>query len=175
VRRVRANEGARLRELRLRALADAPRAFYSSLTEEESRPRAEWERHAASLAGSKDEAMFVAVEDGHWVGMAGAFLHPDKPGSATTWAGWVEPNARKRGLGFALVEAVADWARESGASRLELAVAETNESAMAFCRRAGFRPTGEVKLVPWDRAVKGIFLELPLAADLPVPGGARGR
>jgi GNAT superfamily N-acetyltransferase len=175
VRRVGAGEGARLRELRLRALADAPHAFYSSLAEEESRPLEEWERHAASLAGSGDEAMFVGVERGRWVGMAGAVLNPAKPGTATTWAGWVDPTARKRGLGVALVEAVAGWARQRGASRLELAVAETNESAMAFCRRAGFRPTGEVKPVPWDRAIKGIFLELPLAAGDPVLRGARGR
>jgi GNAT superfamily N-acetyltransferase len=171
---VRVGEGARLRELRLRALADAPHAFYSSLSKEETRLLEDWERHAASLAESEDEAMFVAVQRGQWVGMAGAFLPLAKPGTATTWAGWVEPTARKHGLGLALVEAVADWARERGASRLELAVAETNESALAFSLGAGFRPTGEVKPVPWDRAVRGIFLELPLPARDPVPP-ARGR
>jgi RimJ/RimL family protein N-acetyltransferase len=167
VRRVRAGEGERLRELRLRALRDSPHAFYSSLDEEEAKPLDAWKRHTASLAESEDEAMFVAVEHGDWVGMAGGFRHPLKPSTVTAWAGWVHPRARSRGLGLDLVEAVSHWARTMGASRLETAVAESNDAAQAFCRRAGFTPTGEVKPVPWDSTVRGIFMERSLLAGSP--------
>jgi GNAT superfamily N-acetyltransferase len=169
IRRVRAGEGTRLRELRLRALADSPNALYSSLDDEATRPLTEWERDVAALAVGRGGAMFVAVERDEWVGMAGAFSHPERQDTMKAWAGWVDPRARSRGLGRALVEAVADWARAAGALHLEVAVAENNDRALAFCRRAGFTPTGEVKPVPWDGTVSGIFMELALTSDEAVP------
>jgi RimJ/RimL family protein N-acetyltransferase len=167
IRRVRAGEAAQLRALRLRALGDSPHAFYSSLEDEEAKPLEEWERQAEALAESPDEAMFVAVCGDEWLGMAGGFRHPKKPETVTGWAGWVDPRMRARGLGLALVGAVADWAGTLGASHLEVAVAEGNEPAKAFLERAGFSPTGEVKPVPWDPGVMGIFMERPVHPGTP--------
>jgi RimJ/RimL family protein N-acetyltransferase len=175
IRRIRPGEATQLRELRLRALGDAPQAFYSSLEDEEAKPLEQWERQVASLAESGDEAMFVAVRGDEWLGMAGGFRHPKKPETVTGWAGWVDPRMRARGLGLALVGAVADWARTLGASHLEVAVAEDNEPAKAFLERAGFSPTGEVKPVPWDPAVKGIFMERRLHLGTPIRVGDRVR
>jgi ribosomal protein S18 acetylase RimI-like enzyme len=50
----------------------------------------------------------------------------------------VEPTARRRGDGRALVEVAFAWARERGASRVEVRVAARNDAGQAFWRRLGF-------------------------------------
>ena len=57
--------------------------------------------------------------------------------------GWLEdlyvlPDARRRGLGTAMVSLVLARARERGARRVELDVTEDNEVARAVYRQAGF-------------------------------------
>jgi ribosomal protein S18 acetylase RimI-like enzyme len=106
--------------------------------------------------------MLVAVEDDDWLGMAGAFVHPDRNGTVGLWWLWVAPGARGRGLARRLVEARADWARERGAVRLELAVAEDNQAAKALYRSLGFVPTGERRSMASDPARVGIFMARPL-------------
>jgi ribosomal protein S18 acetylase RimI-like enzyme len=106
--------------------------------------------------------MLVAVEDGTWLGMAGASVHPDRSGTVRLWWLWVAPAARGRGLARRLLEARADWARELGAVRLELAVAEHNEAAKALYRGLGFVPTGERRSMASDPTRAGIFMTRPL-------------
>ena len=124
IRPVRRDEAASLREIRLRALGDAPPAYFASLESEEGLPLSYWE----DWATSEDKVVFVAEEDGSWLGMAGAFVHPDKRGTVSLWWLWLAPSARHRSL------ADGWWtrgrtARERGAVRLELAVAENNGAA----------------------------------------------
>jgi hypothetical protein len=49
-----------------------------------------------------------------------------------------------------------------GAVRLELAVAENNEAAMALYRGLGFVPTGERRSMASDPTRAGIFMVRPL-------------
>ena len=56
IRRVRADEWEALRDLRLRALADSPHAFATTLAEAERRSEAEWRE-----AESGREAKFYAL------------------------------------------------------------------------------------------------------------------
>ncbi|HXQ46981.1 MAG TPA: GNAT family N-acetyltransferase, partial [Caulobacteraceae bacterium] len=55
----------------------------------------------------------------------------------------VTPDARRRGAGAALVEAVAGAASAAGAGRLFLEVAADNEAALALYRGAGFTLVGQ--------------------------------
>jgi ribosomal protein S18 acetylase RimI-like enzyme len=158
IRPVRRDEAAGLRELRLRALRDAPYAYFASLEREESLPLSYWEEWATS----EDKVMLVAVEDGRWLGMAGAFVHPEERGTVSLWWLWVAPSARGWGLARRLMEARADWARKLGAVRLELAVAENNEAAKALYRGLGFVPTGERRSMASDPTRAGIFMARPL-------------
>lgn len=51
---------------------------------------------------------------------------------------WVAATARGAGVGTTLVEAVAEWARSSGARSVSLSVKATNSHAIALYERLGF-------------------------------------
>jgi ribosomal-protein-alanine N-acetyltransferase len=58
------------------------------------------------------------------------------------YAMWVDPSARRRGVGRALVEAVTGWAREINARRMVLRVTEGNPGVLALYEGCGFIDTG---------------------------------
>ena len=96
--------------------------------------------------------MFVAVDDGQSVGMAGGFFADEGRRVVMVWGMWVDALARGSGLGRALVEAVADWARDSGADHVRLAVTDCEQSrpAAALYRKLGFVDTGERDPLEWN-------------------------
>jgi RimJ/RimL family protein N-acetyltransferase len=139
VRRLQAGEGAQLRRLRLRALADAPDAFGATLDGDAAHPDGWWDGLADAGAG----AVFVAEEAGEWSGMAGVHLAGADEWTASLWGMWVAPRARGRGIGSRLVGAVVDWARVRGLRRVELTVSQGAPGAEALYRAIGFVRTGE--------------------------------
>jgi hypothetical protein len=76
VRQARAADWETLRELRLRALADAPDAFASTLRKEAEFPEQVWRQRAEGAAGSVN---FIACEDGAGIGMAAIFTVANAP------------------------------------------------------------------------------------------------
>ncbi|MBN8849746.1 MULTISPECIES: GNAT family acetyltransferase [unclassified Sphingomonas] len=102
---------------------------------------------ARALAGPAS-TILVARRDGAVAGsvMAGHDGH----------RGWVyylavAPDARRAGLGRALMDAAEAWLRERGAPKLQLMVRTGNEEALAFYRALGF--------VDQPVAVLGRFLD----------------
>ena len=148
VRRVRADEAPMLRSLRLRALADSPMAFGSTLAEEQARPDALWQERAVEGAAGLDRVTFIVESGGVPAGMATGLSIDDDPTAAALVGVWVDPSLRGQGSGAALVEAVTAWARERGKQRLELWVTATNTTAIGVYERSGFRPTGETEPLP---------------------------
>ncbi len=159
VRAVSDGEGGRFRELRMRALHEAPDAFSSSPEREQAYEPAVWEERGRTV--------FVAEEDGDWLGMAGWFVDPDLPAIAHVWGVWVDPLARGRGAGRGLVEAVVDAARAAGHRRLELGVTDLPPGAEALYERIGFRRTG-VEL-PFEKRAEVTQAQMALAILPPVP------
>ena len=165
IRRIRGDEGLRLRELRLHALADAPMAFASRLAREEAFSDDIWHERAAGGAAGEDRVTFIAEQDGRWVGLAtGLTAGPDDPekSEAMLVGMFVDAAARRRGLGVAPVESVVGWARAREARRLVLWVTSVNEPAIAFYGRCAFRPTGATRPV----AHTSSLTELEMARDL---------
>src|SRR5438445_245476 len=145
VRRIRPDEWPRQRALRLRALADAPMAFGSTLADESAFADEVWVRRAAAGAAGRERVTFVAEREQRWVGLAtGLAAAPDRP--APEVAGmFVEPAARGCGVVEALLDAIVGWARDGGAQRLCLWVTSTNTAAIRAYTRYGFRPTGDTQ------------------------------
>jgi GNAT superfamily N-acetyltransferase len=160
LRPLRPIEADRIRDLRLRALTEAPSAFAASVDDQRRLPPENWEEWARAGAGNGGTVTIVAVESERWVGMiVGRLLDAE-----TAWleALWVDPTVRGRGLGQRLIEAVADWARGRGAARLDLSVTESNGAAAALYTRAGFAPTGRRRPLPADPARLEVFLSRAL-------------
>lgn len=128
------------RRLRLAALAEAPYAFGSRLSDWAGEgDREERWRARLDVPGSFN---VVAVLDGQPAGMASGV--PAGDGVAELISMWVSPAARGQGVGDQLVGAVERWARQVRAGVLRLAVAQGNENAAALYRRNGFSLTGEL-------------------------------
>ena len=154
LRRLLPGELDLLRDVRLRALRDAPYAFGSSYEREAAFGAEDWAQRIAP-------AVFVALEAGRAVGMAGGYVDGAR-GDDRAGASWVDPAARGRGLGGQLVAAVIAWARSTGAPRLELSVSDRAQAAAALYAGLGFVPTGETRPLASDPTLTEAVLVLPL-------------
>jgi ribosomal protein S18 acetylase RimI-like enzyme len=151
VRRVSPDDAATVKRLRLRALADAPEAFASTLAAEQARPDEQWRDDVRRRAVASDEAVFLArTADGTAVGLAGCYRPPRRPEIAHVVSVWVEPAMRGRGAARLLMRAVAAWARQAGAGAMDLWVADGNLAARTLYLRLGFTETGESQPLPSD-------------------------
>lgn len=159
VRPTRAADWEVLRELRLRALADAPDAFASTLEKEAAFPEEVWRQRAEGGAGS---GSFIACEDGAGIGMARIFAEADTPGRMHLVGMWVDPRHRRRGVAKALVEQAVRWAEERRAREVILWVVDRNLQARRLYERAGFRPTGERQPLPSNPALTESLFHLSL-------------
>lgn len=148
-----------MRALRLRALADAPMAFGSTLAREQAFAEEVWHERAQRGAAGVDNVTFVAERGGRWLGIVTGLARdsdvPHDPRPELV-AMFVCPGARGRGLGGALVDAVVGWARERRAAGLTLWVTATNTRALALYTRHGFRRTGESKPLDHSPALESI-------------------
>ncbi len=145
IRRLGKDDGALLRDVRLRALKDAPYAYSSWFAREADFADEVWDDRVAESDAGRTAAVFAALEGERAVGMAGGYVRQEDPGTVTMWGMWVDPAARRQGLGHALVDAVAEWARERGAEQLRLRVTDTRATlpAASLYRRLGFVDVGQ--------------------------------
>jgi ribosomal protein S18 acetylase RimI-like enzyme len=134
VRRALVEDAPAWRDIRLRALADAPTAFGSTLAREQCLP----ETHFTDwLAGGLS---VLGFEDDEPVGMGSCY--EDLPGWLHIVAIWVEPVARGRGLNGLILEELIKIAESTG-HRVHLEVAAGNDVARRSYERFGFVGTGE--------------------------------
>lgn len=107
---------------------------------------ASWDERRAAVAlreaiESHDAVVLVAsLHDGPLVGLCTAYqdIHSVRFG----YRAWIEdlavdPDHRSQGVGKALLDAAKGWARERGATHLELDSAETRPDAHRFYEREG--------------------------------------
>ena len=137
----------RVRRIRLRALADAPDAFGTTLAEDEARPLGEWRGRLEE----PETATFLATADGEDVGLVTGRPFEGREGDAGLFGMWVAPGFRGRGMGGGLVDAVVAWARAAGFARVLLEVADANAPAIRLYASRGFEPTGVTGSLPAPR------------------------
>ena len=162
----------RFREIRLRALADAPQAFASTLAREQAFPRDVW----TSRLTADGSVNLLVVRDGEPVAMASGRL--DDPDTAHLLGMWVAPQVRGGGVAGRLIDAVTGWALDRGARHLVLWVTDVNRGAWALYEKNGFRPTGERQPLPSDMSLMESKLsrEIGLLVDrTPFPDDLDGR
>ena len=105
--------------VRLRALREDPTAFGSTYAEESRLTDAEWIDLAARRS-AHGSMVWLAFADDDPCGIVGVFL--EDATRARLVSMWVAREARRQGIGKALVDAVIAWARESRAQTVVLTV-----------------------------------------------------
>ena len=140
LRRITAADWELWRAVRLRALAEAPYAFGSTLAHwQGSDLEARWRSRLDDVALN----VVALTVDGSAVGQVSGTA-ADGDGRVELISMWVAPEARGTGAGEALVGEVLRWAAgEEGAPAVVLSVKEGNERAIALYRRLGFEQTDE--------------------------------
>ncbi|MGH7357861.1 MAG: GNAT family N-acetyltransferase [Candidatus Rokuibacteriota bacterium] len=137
-------------------------AFGSTLAREDAFADDVWRERATRGAAGEDQVTYVAEDGDRWLGMATGLVDGQDASRLNLVGMFVEPDARGRGVGAALVDAVVGWARARGAPRVYLWVTTTNQAALALYERRGFRPTGERKPLEHTPSVT----ELQMVRDL---------
>jgi GNAT superfamily N-acetyltransferase len=131
------------KDLRLRALADSPDAFGSTLALEKDRSDLDWSGRLASGLGSSLDLPLLAEVDGAPVGLAWGRVDRDHPDVAHLYQMWVAPDHRKLGAGRLMLDTVIFWAKAKDLHHLDLGVTYRDSPAMRLYQRSGFVPVGE--------------------------------
>ncbi|MFI5806649.1 GNAT family N-acetyltransferase [Streptomyces sp. NPDC051561] len=168
IRRIRADEWKKSRELRLAALQDpaASIAFLDTYENAVGQPDAHWQERAQGAAEGTAIAQLVAeTPDGRWDGTVTVMVERAGSGGAFADAALVDqthvvgvflrPEARGAGLADALFRAAVEWSFALEVPRIErvrLFVHERNARAEGLYRKVGFERTGHTVPMEGDRA-----------------------
>jgi putative acetyltransferase len=104
-----------------------------ALAEEIGRISAYYSEHGGSF--------WVAVKDDKVVGMFG--LEATSDGAMELRRMYVDPLARRQGIGRQMLQSAEDECRRQGVTRLTLSTSEIQRAALALYQEAGYRLLGE--------------------------------
>ena len=143
VRKFEPDEWPLYRQLRLRALAESPNAFGTTLRQAQQRTDDDWAARVSSGGLSPSDLPLLGSVGGVPSGMTWAKLGTATHEPAQLLQMWVAPEARGRGLAAALVTFVLDWLRSVGAAQLYLQVTCGDTPARRLYECMGFQPVGD--------------------------------
>ncbi len=138
--------------IRLRALQDSPTAFSSTYERESKITDEEWLQRSVRWA-SDGSIGYIAYEMAKPCGLVICYAEAHDPPCAQVLSMWVDPAYRRAGVGRALIEALAAWAKSRGLHNLKLMVTSINRDAVEFYQRIGFRMTGRTEPYPNDPTI----------------------
>ena len=153
IERLGPDDWQEFREIRLRALADAPTAFGMTLADAE-------QQHGGHLArpGSTRATRSSAVRDGDRLVAMGAGWHPpEDPDRMMVWGMWTAPEARGRGHARALLGWLVEHARRARGHHRRAARHRRQRHRPPALRGQGFVATGE-----WTPLREGSDLRIEL-------------
>jgi ribosomal protein S18 acetylase RimI-like enzyme len=141
------NDWRKLRDIRLSALADDPRAFLATYECEAAYDKRRWRRE---FVRGEWNVMCSGAED---VGLLGVTWEPGMPhhGCHLEFL-WIAPGSRRAGAATILLRTVLDRLRDSGVRTVWLWLLDGNAPAMRLYQGFGFQSTNEVQPLPGDRA-----------------------
>jgi GNAT superfamily N-acetyltransferase len=136
----------RLRDVRLRALAEDPAAFIETHANASAFPDERWRERATP---GERQGSFGFERDGRFDGLVSCFV-ADVPATVLLVAMWVAPELRGTGAARELVESVLEWGRTHGAARVCLSVEGDNPRAARLYEKCGFVETADPPPLPYE-------------------------
>jgi len=161
IRRITESDGPLLRTIRLRALKEDPDAFGSTYADQAAYPAQRWSAMAAESADGDDRCVLLAFHGEAPAGMIRTVRDGRRPGVFGVYSVWVAPDARRRGVGLALLDAIEAWVRSVRGFLLELSVMEDGQAAQALYEAHGYRLDGRR-----ERAIGARAAELGMSKSL---------
>jgi GNAT superfamily N-acetyltransferase len=153
IRVLTADDWREWRTLRRAALGDSPGAFGSKLADWSGAGDFE-HRWRERLAGPSYN--LVAALADRPAGMASGILAGRREAELISM--WVAPFARGHGVGAALIDAIADWARATGRKSLQLRVVQGNHPATRLYERRGFVDRGRAPAEPGEDQIERLMV-----------------
>jgi GNAT superfamily N-acetyltransferase len=139
VRTLAADEWRTYRDLRLRALADSPDAFETTLAQARTRPDAEWRGRVKAGAASSLDLPLIAEVEARPLGLAWGRRQPPELEAVHVYQMWVDPSARRLGAGRMLLDTIITWATAANARHVVLGVT-LGDTPAARARLCSARP-----------------------------------
>lgn len=134
-----------LRDIRLRALRESPRAFLSTYEREKSHSEDQWR---AEFNRGDWNIRFLGDRP---VGLLGTTREPDAPAHECYLEYlWVSPGCRRSGIAFSMVTVILGRLQTSGVRTAFLWVLDGNDAATRLYKRAGFVSTNYRQPLPAD-------------------------
>ena len=162
VRLIQVSEWRLYKSLRLRALADAPDAFGSTLGQEALRTDAQWqERLSLAASSGKDLPLFAIVAE-EPVGLAWAKVDAAHSDNIDLSQMWVAPESRRHGAASQLLERVIQWVRDKGAARVSLGVTCGDSPAVRLYTKFGFIASGSSEALREGSSLQAQSMHLSL-------------
>jgi GNAT superfamily N-acetyltransferase len=137
ITQIREDDWQRLRDVRLRALAQDAAAFVDTYANASTFPDERWRERATPR---DTQASFAFERDGRFDGLVSCFI-TDDPATVFLVAMWVAPDLRGTGAAQQLVESVLEWARGRLARRVCVSVEGDNPRAARLYEKCGFAET----------------------------------
>ena len=146
IRQIHKEDWQRLRDVRLRALAQAPEAYLETHAKASTFPDELWIERATP---DDEGCSFVVERDSRFDGLVSCFVAND-PATVFLIAMWVAAELRGTGVANGLVARVVDWARDHRAERVCLSVEPDNERAARLYEKYGFAETTNPPPFPYE-------------------------
>jgi ribosomal protein S18 acetylase RimI-like enzyme len=138
IRRIKTGEAEIFRQIRLRALQEAPYAFSSTYESAIQRSAGSWREQAEDSAQGSDRATFFAFSEDLPIGIAALYRLESQADAGEVLQVWVSPEFRGTRVAWDLMDAVFKWASENNFRRISAGVTKVNPRALKFYRNYGF-------------------------------------
>jgi ribosomal protein S18 acetylase RimI-like enzyme len=144
IRRIKTGEADLFRQIRLKALQEAPYAFSSTYDSALRRSAESWREQAEGSTQGSDRATFMAFSEGLPVGITALYRREGQADAGEVLQVWVAPEFRGTRVAWDLMDVVFKWAGENNFRRIVAGVTKVNTRALRFYSKYGFSVIDEV-------------------------------
>ena len=139
IERIKHGQWKRLRDLRLRALSESPKAFMSTLESASQRSPESWAKQADASVSGSERITLLASQDGAMIGIAALYHMNNKP---EDWGEllqvWVDPDFRRMSVAAQMIQKIHSWAYNNQYRVIIATVHIENPGAIRFYKKLGY-------------------------------------